>query len=697
MRAEITYNNHPTIDILIAVAERGGVENCINMIGRYLTDKGCKIRIIQMVYEGTEWADDCMEFHYIFSSRTGHDLKEFVDGYTNFLHSNGFPDLTLATAWPMMSYIAKSAAQKLGANFPVASWLHASLKRYEESGFGGTEYIKYADLHFAISNEIFQEISVADPDSVIYRINNPVDLSKIHKVNMTVPGTLLFVGRLSKEKNIPAIFNAISIAKSDWKLRLVGDGEECDTLKKLANELNLSDKVEFSGWSDDPWIYADGSYALILSSIYEGSPLVALEALSCGLPVISNVSSKVMDIIKPGENGYLYPDNDINELAKILDFISDGKLPEISPEACRQSVCDYNPENALFDFYVKLYATLSGRIVENKIENGRFTPIAKDKISVIIPCYNAEHYISRCLDSILSQTIGISYLEIITVNDGSQDKTIDILKDYESRYPDNICVIDCDTNSGQSAARNVALNYVSGKYISFVDADDCISEKMFEDLLLAEKCIPSDIVSCDLLELSSEACPPISCEDDNYDSFYTLINTETDLRQTFADHAFITSPCGRLYKTDFIMNNSNLRFPEGFKMEDIYFTYMSVAYSQSWQHLNTQQYYYFKNPDSTMRSENLKEYYMDVHKVFSLAMDQYIRLGIFDSIKKEIGYIYFIKVFKDLIEYMSHTFEVLPSENIRIMTDYIHKFFPDIINNPYMKKDDLDFLEKHCK
>lgn len=697
MKTEITYNNRPTIDILIAVAERGGVENCINMVGRYLTDKGWKVRIIQMVYEGNEWADNRLEFHHIFSSRAGHNLKEFVDGYTSFLSTNGVPDLTLATAWPMMSYIAKSSCQTLRANFLIASWLHASLSQYESAGFGGAGYIRHADLHFAISNEIYQEISAADPDSVIYRVNNPVDISKIHNVNASVPDTLLFVGRLSKEKNIPTIFKALSAANSNWKLRIVGDGEERDALEKTAKDFRLADKIEFLGWSDDPWIYADGAYALILSSIYEGSPLVALEALSCGLPVISNVSSRVTDIIKPGINGYLYPDNDINELVRILDFISEGKLPVINPETCRQSVSDYAPESALFDLYVKLYATLSGRIIDNKIEDGHFTPIKKDTISVIIPCYNAEHYISRCLNSILCQSIGISHIEIIAVNDGSQDKTIDILTDYESRYPDNICVIDCAQNSGQSAARNIALDYVSGKYISYVDADDCISEKMFEDLLLADKCLPSDIVSCDLLELPHGSCPPALCEDNTYVSRYTLINTKPDLRQAFADYAFITIPCGRLYKADFIRNNPDLRFPVGFKMEDIYFTYVSVAHAQSLQHLNTKQYYYFKTPNSTMRSERLKEYYMDVHNVFSLAMDQYINLGTFEIVRQEAEYIYFIKVYKDLIEYMSHTFETLPSENVNTMTDYIHKLFPGIRHNPYMKKDDLDFLDKYCK
>lgn len=363
----MSAGNEPKIDILIAVAEKGGVENCINMLGRYLTDKGMHIRIIQMVYEGTAWADECMEFHYVFPSRKGHDLGEFVDGYVKFLEKEGCPDLTLATAWPMMSYIAKKAAAILDKNFLTASWLHAPIARYEAAGFGGADYIKFADLHFAISTEIAQQIRYADPEGYIYRINNPADLSKVRKIEIGEPGTLLFVGRLSEEKNIGLIIRALAAAGTDWKLRLVGDGKERANLEKLADDLGVLSRLEFVGWSDDPWKYAEGVYAFIMSSVYEGSPLAAIEALSCGLPVIGNVSSGVAELVRPGVNGYLYHDGDHAELAAILDYIYEGKFPAIDSENCRKSVIRYDSSIALLDFQVKLLATMSGKIIEEQL------------------------------------------------------------------------------------------------------------------------------------------------------------------------------------------------------------------------------------------------------------------------------------------------------------------------------------------
>ena len=94
------------------------------------------------------------------------------------------------------------------------------------------------------------------------------------------------------------------------------------------------------------------------------------------------------------------------------------------------------------------------------------------KISVIIPCYNAQAYIPRCLHSIFSQTIGMETLEIILVNDASTDHTLDILLQFENKFPDSVIVVNLEQNIRQGGARNVGLSYASGEYVAFLDADD---------------------------------------------------------------------------------------------------------------------------------------------------------------------------------------------------------------------------------
>lgn len=103
----------------------------------------------------------------------------------------------------------------------------------------------------------------------------------------------------------------------------------------------------------------------------------------------------------------------------------------------------------------------------------------KDKITVIIPVYNVENYLERCLKSILYNTY--TNLEIICVNDGSTDNSKKILEDYSKR--DKRVVVINKKNAGVSSARNAGIKIATGEYIAFVDSDDWIHEKYFEYLI----------------------------------------------------------------------------------------------------------------------------------------------------------------------------------------------------------------------
>lgn len=104
-------------------------------------------------------------------------------------------------------------------------------------------------------------------------------------------------------------------------------------------------------------------------------------------------------------------------------------------------------------------------------------------VSVIIPAYNAEKFIDRCLQSVINQTY--KDLQIIVINDGSTDNTLAILKEYE-KQDNRITIIDQE-NTGVSSARNNGLKLVKGEYISFIDADDWMSSDMIERLVIATK------------------------------------------------------------------------------------------------------------------------------------------------------------------------------------------------------------------
>ena len=128
-------------------------------------------------------------------------------------------------------------------------------------------------------------------------------------------------------------------------------------------------------------------------------------------------------------------------------------------------------------------------------------------ISVIIPCYNTEKYITDCLDSVINQTF--PDWEIICVNDGSKDKTLEILELYRNNYSEKITVISVP-NAGASAARNTGLRLAKGDFIQFIDADDVITKDKFEKQIKGFSdeidCVVSDrtVKSVDLSETINE-------------------------------------------------------------------------------------------------------------------------------------------------------------------------------------------------
>ena len=118
----------------------------------------------------------------------------------------------------------------------------------------------------------------------------------------------------------------------------------------------------------------------------------------------------------------------------------------------------------------------------------------EDKINVIIPCYNVEHYIDRCLASVVEQTIGLDKLEIICVNDASTDGTWNKLSAWKKRYPQTFMLINCPQNGAQGKARNIGLSHASGSYITFLDADDWLEKDAYERSYQAMKAYNCDIV-----------------------------------------------------------------------------------------------------------------------------------------------------------------------------------------------------------
>lgn len=175
-------------------------------------------------------------------------------------------------------------------------------------------------------------------------------------------------------------------------------------------------------------------------------------------------------------------------------------------------------------------------------------------ISVIIPAYNVEKYLGECLDSVLEQTY--DKLEIVVVNDGSTDRTQDIIEQYQKKNPEKIHSI-TQENAGQSAARNKGLSYVNGEYLAFIDADDYIYKDYMEVLITTAKKNRADLVICGYEKFTNDGNVVLSLDSTDWD-----IDFAEGIK-----HIFQYSPCAKLYSSRMILDN-HILFGVGEKMED---------------------------------------------------------------------------------------------------------------------------------
>ena len=215
-------------------------------------------------------------------------------------------------------------------------------------------------------------------------------------------------------------------------------------------------------------------------------------------------------------------------------------------------------------------------------------------ISIIIPAYNASRYIPEMLDSILAQTF--TDFEVIVINDGSRDDTLTVLQGYEARTAGKIRAYTTE-NRGQSAARNTALQYVRGKYIAFVDADDVLAPDYLKDLWEACEEKQANIAVTGFREFSEEP------------SDRTISRLPSDWKIPFPNgrtHVFIYPPWAKLLRTDFVMKHGFV-FSEGEQMEDPPYGMMSMLLAGDVAVVDHYGYLYRKYPESTMGKTNQKK------------------------------------------------------------------------------------------
>lgn len=253
------------------------------------------------------------------------------------------------------------------------------------------------------------------------------------------------------------------------------------------------------------------------------------------------------------------------------------------------------------------------------------------KISIITPVYNADLYLEECLNSLVNQTL--EDIEIICVNDNSKDKSLKILQNF-AKKDKRIKIINFDETSGQSRARNVALESVSGEYVGFVDADDFVDLDMFEKMY--KKAQNADMVMCQAKVFDDKVK---TYKDDAYFALECFDDKFAEKPFTHEDTVdFITeinvSVWNKIYRTEFL-KKLGVKFQEGFIYEDL--PYFYEIYTQAKKVVLLKEFLYsyrINNQNSTMTrtDKNVK----DRVDMASLTYDVLKKQKYFEKIKSTL-------------------------------------------------------------
>lgn len=247
------------------------------------------------------------------------------------------------------------------------------------------------------------------------------------------------------------------------------------------------------------------------------------------------------------------------------------------------------------------------------------------KISIIIPMYNAEKYIARCLESVINQSF--NNIEIIIVNDGSTDESLEICKKY-GEVDERIIILN-KRNSGVSVARNEGMNVATGEYVMFVDADDWIDESMCQDLYKRISECQADICFCNNIKeygnkseyIDFGISKDVISLDEIKEVILSLIE-EKDKKIAHRRETF-RGPCAKLYKRSIIIDK-NITFNKELAIgEDLVFNLEYLKYCKKIVVERKFLYHYRVNLQSA--TKRYRENAWDTYRKLLVILEEYLK------------------------------------------------------------------------
>lgn len=267
------------------------------------------------------------------------------------------------------------------------------------------------------------------------------------------------------------------------------------------------------------------------------------------------------------------------------------------------------------------------------------------KISVIIPFYNAQEYLKKCLETVVNQTV--KEIEIILIDDASCDDSIQMAQDF-AKTDSRIKILTNEKNKGQGYSRNLAVEQAKGKYVAFVDADDWLELNMYEELFKKAENTDADIAKCQFYHVYSD-------QKEKYR--YTGLIQDYDKVYKYSDNPLVllgqsvSVVWNGMYKREFLLNKA-LKFNEKIKYEDTLFHWQ--AFIEAEKIVFTDEYLYFYNRSNEgSDTAKIKKYYYFILENLKL-IKKYI---LEKNLQKELTNAYILKCF------IFYNFQLAPALN----------------------------------
>lgn len=264
------------------------------------------------------------------------------------------------------------------------------------------------------------------------------------------------------------------------------------------------------------------------------------------------------------------------------------------------------------------------------------------KVSVIVPVYQVEKYLEKCLSSLVSQTL--QEIEILVVNDGSTDSSQKIIENFQNRFPEKIKAF-VKENGGLSDARNYGLDRVCGEFVGFVDSDDYVTEKMFEELYNLAKKHQAEMVICNLQKVNENG--EVSQKLTQIPNLPEKIVLKEHF-SVFSDLSYFA--CNKIFHRRLFESR---RFKKGVHFEDIQLIPQLLLDCKILAQTQTYHYQYFERSDSITKKHDLRGLDMlsaveDVEKYFedssfSERKEELKGFQILEGIYSFLAYLAFVK------------------------------------------------------